>query len=83
MPPRSCAGLCATITTSPTRGCGALKKQEQLPTLCLIWSKYTGDWVVYDTGDIYCPVHGLCNYDDYNELTGGVLTHYLGFTKAT
>jgi hypothetical protein len=57
------------------------KKQAQLPSLCLLWSKHTRDWVVYDTGDIYCPVHGLCNYDDYEEATGGTLTHYLGFTK--
>lgn len=57
------------------------KKQEQLPGLCMLWSKYTGDWVVYDTGDIYCPVHGLVNYDDYDALTGGILTHYLGFIK--
>jgi len=26
-------------------------------------------------------VHGLCNYDDYDELVGGMLTHYLSFTK--
>ena len=57
------------------------KKQGQLPGCCLLWSKYTGDWVVYDTGDIYCPIHGLCNYDDYEEATGGILTHYLMFTR--
>jgi len=57
------------------------KKQAQLPALCLLRSKYTGHWVVYDTGDIYCPVHGIYNYDDYEELTGGLLTHYLSFTK--
>lgn len=57
------------------------KKQKQLPNLCLLMSKHTGDWVVYDTGDIYCPTYGICNYADYEELTGGTLTHYLGFTK--
>lgn len=57
------------------------KRQEQLPSPCLLWSKHTGDWVVYDTGDIYCPTHGVVNYDDYEELTDGMLTHYLGFTK--
>lgn len=57
------------------------KKQEQLPALCMLWSKYSGEWVVYDTGDVYCPIHGICNYDDYQEAMGGMLTHYLGFTK--
>ena len=61
------------------------KKREVLPTLCILKLTYPfskiGHWVVYDTGDIYCSVHGICNYDDYEELAGGTLTHYLGFTK--
>jgi hypothetical protein len=65
----------------PEKRLRRFKKQSQLPNRCLIWSKWSGEWVVYDTGDIYCPTHGLCNYADYDELTGGMLTHYLGFTK--
>lgn len=61
------------------------KKQEQLPTFCMLKLTYPfqkmGHWVVYDTGDIYCPVLGICCYEDYEELSGGTLTHYLGFTK--
>jgi hypothetical protein len=61
------------------------KKQSQLPALCMLKLTYRfqkiGHWVVYDTGDIYCPVHGICCYEDYEELAGGTLTHYLGFTK--
>jgi hypothetical protein len=61
------------------------KRQEQLPSLCILKLTYPfqggGHWVVYDTGDIYCPLHGIVNYEDYEETADGTLTHYLGFTK--
>jgi hypothetical protein len=61
------------------------KKQEQLPALCILKLTYPfqkmGHWVVYDTGDIYCSVHGIWSYENYEDISGGQLTHYLGFTK--
>ena len=70
---------------TPAPGLRKFKVQWELPPLCILKLTYTfretGHWVVYNHGQIYCPGHGVCDYDEYEALSGGRLTHYLGFDK--
>ena len=70
---------------TPAPGLRKFKVKWELPPLCILKLTYpfreTGHWVVYNRGQIYCPGYGICDYDEYEAISGGRLTHYLGFDK--
>ena len=61
------------------------KSEADLPALCILKLAYRfqkmGHWVVYNAGQVYCPTHGIHDYGQYEAVSGGTFTHYLGFTK--
>ncbi|MDO7888276.1 hypothetical protein [Hymenobacter cheonanensis] len=70
---------------TPARRLLKIKLPALLPDLCILKLTYPfqqmGHWVVYNAGQIYCSVHGIYDYNKYEAVADGKLTHYLGFTK--
>lgn len=70
---------------TPAPGLRKFKTRYELPPLCMLKLAYPfqeiGHWVVYNRGQIYCPAHGIFDYDEYEAVARGYFTHYLGFDR--